>query len=477
LTFSVCPSGFCKNRGKQAAYVQKEMTLADCVFLAVRHNRGIKSAYLDRVEQKYNLKVAEDEFIPNLFINPSVNRSSIGDQEGNRSATDRADLSATVRQRIPTGADFTFTWSNTNQWNDEDAFNSSWDFRVKQPLLKGGGTAVNTVSLKTARINERINVLSLKSTVMNTVTSAILSYRGFFQAQKQLEIAENSLERAKKLLKVNRELIAAGRMARVEIVQTQADVANREVSLIQTQNALDSARLVLLKVLDIDKHTQVLPVEDAQIKQMDLHLERLQDLAFKKRPDYQRALLTLETSDLNLVVAKNNKLWDLSLDGQYGIPGSGDNNIQEAAKRSFTADRSNWGVGLFLNIPIGDLTREQRVVNAKTRLRQQKLGLEELTDNIEIEIQDAARDIEMKLKQVTLARQARKLSVQKLDIEKEKLKVGRSTNFQLVTFQNDLVSTQSSELNAAIAYLNALTSLDKSLGTTLETWKIELKEN
>lgn len=466
---------FSENNRLQGLHPKIEMTLADCVFLAVRHNRGIKSAYLDRVVQKYDLKVAEDEFNPDLFINPSVNRSSIGDRAGNRSITEQAGLSATVRQKIPTGADFAFTWSNTGQWNDEDAFSSSWDLSVKQPLLRGAGTQVNTVSLKTARINERINILSLKSTVMDTVTSAILAYRRFFQAQKQLDIAKNSLERAKRLLEVNKELIDAGRMARVEIVQTQADVANREVTLIQTQNALDNARLALLQVLDIDKHTQVVPVEKTQIKQMDLHLQRFQDLAFKKRPDYLNSLLALEKSEFNLVVAKNNKLWDLSLDGQYGIPGTGENNIEEAAKRAFTADRSNWAVGLFMNIPIGDLTREQGVISAKTRLKQQKLSIEELKDNIEIEIQDAVRDIEMKLRQVTLARQARKLSEQKLDIEKEKLKVGRSTNFQLVTFQNDLVSAQSNELNAVIDYLNALTNLDKTLGTTLETWKIELK--
>lgn len=79
-----------------------------------------------------------------------------------------------------------------------------------------------------------------------------------------------------------------------------------------------------------------------------------------------------------------------------------------------------------------------------------------------------------KLRQVELARQARELSERKLTIEKEKLLDGRSSNFQLVTFQNDLVSAQNNELNATIAYLNALASLDKTLETTLETWKIEI---
>jgi len=53
--------------------------------------------------------------------------------------------------------------------------------------------------------------------------------------------------------------------------------------------------------------------------------------------------------------------------------------------------------------------------------------------------------------------------------------VGRTTNFQLVTFQNDLVNAQNNELNAKIAYLNALSGLDQIIGTTLDTWKIEFK--
>jgi outer membrane protein TolC len=131
-----------------------------------------------------------------------------------------------------------------------------------------------------------------------------------------------------------------------------------------------------------------------------------------------------------------------------------------------------------LSIPLyGDLTREQTYLGAMINLEKAKISMEELKENIEIEVLDAVRDVEMKLRQVELARQARELSEKKLEIEKEKLKAGRSTNFQLVSFQNDLIIVQSSELNANIAYLNALTSLDNVLGTTLDTWKIEIKED
>ena len=467
-----CPSALCIDYGKNASQLPREMTLTDAVFLAIRHNRNIKSAYMDRVAQRWDLKVAEDEFVPDLDINPSVKRFSTG-EDGSRTTTNETRLDTIFRQRIPTGAEFVFRWANTGQRSDQDAFNSSWDVVATQPLLRGGGVEVNTAALRTARLTDTANILTVKSTVINTVTSTILLYRQFLQAQKELEIAENSLKRAQRLLEINKELIASGRMARVEIVQTQADVTNRELGLIGTKNALDRARLALLAELDIDKNLMAIPVEKATVTPIDLDAKRFKDMAFQMRPDYLQSLLILRISEIDLVVAKNNRLWDLLLEGRYGITGESEKNIDEAVKRSMNEGRSQWNVGLSLNIPIGDLTRRQIFEGAKVNVKQQKLNLEELKDNIEIQILDAVRDIDLKHRQVVLARQARELSVQKLDIEKEKLKFGRSTNFQVVTFENDLVNAQVNELSAVIEYLNALTRLDQILGTTLDTWKID----
>jgi len=198
---SISPPISDKAHAKETNRIRKEMTLAACVFLAVRHNRGIESAYLDRVVQKFDLKVAEDEFIPDLTITPSIKHQSTGDGE-NRTYTNSGDISAAVTQKLPTGAQFSFTWDNTTGRTDDgdvasDTYGSSWQLSFEQPLLKGRGIDVNTVSLKTARINEQLNVLSLKSTISDIITNAIVAYRSFIQAKEQLEITRRSVARTK----------------------------------------------------------------------------------------------------------------------------------------------------------------------------------------------------------------------------------------------------------------------------------------
>jgi len=306
----------------------------------------------------------------------------------------------------------------------------------------------------------------LESTIMNTVSSVILAYRNLLQASKQLEISSQSLERAKKLVAINRELITAGRMAEVEIVQAEADVSNREFDLLSAENSLDSARLSLIKLLAIDKHTMIVPTEKVALEKEALDYEQCKTLALNNRPDYLSSLLGLETSKINLMLAKNNKLWDLSLSGGFGGGDlSGRNN-----------NASNWNAGIMLTIPLRDLTLEQGYISAKVTLEKDEVGLKDLRDTIEIEIKDAIRDVETKMKQVALAEQSRKLSERKLEIETEKMKAGRSTNFQLVSYQNDLVNAQNNELSAIITYLNALTALDQTLGTTLAKWNITIDE-
>ncbi len=467
-----------KNKSKTGQ--AKEMTLTDCVFLALRHNRSIKSACLDGVVQKFDLRVDEDEFHPDLAINPSVKHVSVGDGQ-NRSYANRAEIFATVTQKLQTGAELSFVWDNSTAReidgnSPDDTYSSSWNLAFNQPLLKGEGITVKTIPLEMARINKQINILFLKSTIMDTVTSAINAYRNFLQAGKQLEISTKSLERAKDLLEVNRALIGAGRMAQVEIVQAQADLADKEFGLTRARNAMEAARYSLLRILDIDKNTMIIPSGTMKIKSIKPDPVKYMAVALNARPDYLQALLNLKVAELNLIAAENNYLWDVSPDGAYGVDATDTPERRHSWKATGNADMSDLNAGVSLNIPFGDLTREERVIRAENHLKKARLALDELTDSIETEVMDAVRDVEMKLSQVGSAQRAREFTERKLELEREKLRTGRSSNFQLVTFHNDLLNARNNELDATISYLNELAAMDRTLGTTLDTWKIDIKK-
>jgi outer membrane protein TolC len=61
-------------------------------------------------------------------------------------------------------------------------------------------------------------------------------------------------------------------------------------------------------------------------------------------------------------------------------------------------------------------------------------------------------------------------------VERHKLHVGRTSNFQVLSFEEDLRRSENAVLNALIAYLDAQTQLDERLGMTLDSWEIALND-
>lgn len=427
------------------------LKLSDIVVLALQNNRTIKNSYLERIAQRQDLEVAEDKFAPDFI--PTLSMSVASSESSATTTTNEAGLEA--KMKIPTGGELSFGFAG-NALTPKISFN--------QPLLRGGGVDVNRASIKTARLTEKSNVLGLKSTLTNTITDAILAYRNLLRAQEQLKIEQLSLKSAQEILEINQALIAAGRLAPVEIIQSQTAIANRQVSLVAAQNNLQSTKLALLQVLDIDQNTNIVAAEVPKASPVTLDENKLRQLALLNQPEYLQAQLNQDIAKLNLLEAENNRRWDLGLNISYD--NTGDNATPDVR------------AGLIFSKTLGDLTVEQTFQRSRVNLLQTQNNLNEERESLDIQVTDGIRDVNLSFKQVELAGQARESSERQLEIEREKQRLGRGSGvFEIVSLENSLVEARNAELNATIEYLNALTNLDKTVGTTLNTWQITIERN
>lgn len=460
------------------------LSLPEAILLAVRDNTDIKNAYLDRVLQKFNLKVAEHKFKPSLDLSGNISRyrsntkttQSGTTTEDSDNIYDQGSLAATVTQNVPTGAQFTFTWEHDEFRDTSDQFYSrssgnTWGITMNQPLLQGAGIDANMASVRQARIAEQQNILNLKSTLINTITNVITLYRSFVQAADQVTIAKQSLARAKQLLDQNKIMIAAGRMARSDLVQSLSNVANQRIAYQQAINSQEQARLSLLKVLNMDKNLRIVPKDSYRPPKRHPGWQESLQLAYHNQPAYLQAKLQVQNSKQDVIVAENQQLWGLNLQVGYNYSDA-DQNLDVDTRQW------DWNAGLFLSIPLygtTKLSQEQQLVQARTGLLKDQNNLEQAEENMKIDIDNALRDLKIKREQVELAIQALRFAKEKLANEQEKLKYGKSSNFQVVTYQTDLSQAESGLLGAKIDYLNALVALDQILGTTLDTWRIEFR--
>ena len=443
-----------------------QLSLNNVVFLAVANNTEIKNAYLDRIAQKQDLAVAEDKFVPDLTPRLSFLLNKLGEND----LTETGELGANVKVTIPTGATVDFEWtgnarsdnvSNLNDGTNNNTFGQNFQVSIKQPLLKGSGTRLNRASIEIARFNENSNIINLKSTLIDTITTAITSYRQLLQAQERVKIEQLALKNAQESLEVTQALIDAGRVAPVDLVQNQANIASRRVSLLEAQNQLQATRAELLKILDVDKNLNIAAETIPPVERVSLNSDKLREVALENRPNYLLSKITVDKSELELLQANDARRWDLSLDVSMN-----DGSNQQADARA----------GLSLSRTIGDLSLKQQSERARVELLKAKNSLQDSRDTLDIELQDRIRDVNLSFSQLELAQRATQLSQRQLEIEQEKRRLGRGTDiFQLINLQDSLAQARNAELDANIRYLNSLTNLDQFLGTTLQTWKVEIR--
>ena len=452
-----------------------ELTLNDVIILGLENNRTIKNQYLERIVQRQDLIVAEDKFNPNFTPNLSINWSDI--TQGNSTVmTNGLRLSAGLVIKIPTGGELSMSWVGQRQQqnsqgsggSDRDVLRQNLELTFKQPLLRGAGQRVNRADIEIARITETINLLDLKSTLINKITEIIIFYRSVLQAQEQVKIDLQALENAKKTVENTQFLIDAGRIARADLITVQAQVANQEIALLGSENNLKQQRLDLLELLDIDEDVNIIASQNLEIQPPTLDIDRIRQSILEHQPSYLKAKLNLEHAKTQLISAENKRRWNIDFETVVRhdpAPYANNNKTQLSA-------------GLTFSKALGDRSIERDFQRSRVDVLKLENDLKETIQKVNTEVTKNLQDIELNFKKVELSRRATNLAELQLSNEVEKIKLGFQGRrlLDLVDFQSKLNEAQNNELNAKIEYLNALTNLDKSLGITLDNLGITLEQ-
>lgn len=433
------------------------LRLADAIYLGLQQNRAIRAAYIERIAQKFDLRVAEDRFTPKLLLGARYQANRAGAQTWRA-----ADIAPVATMTSPLGTRFSLAWSRQVNPSGAGGQSSELGLSVIQPLLRDAGWDVNTAPVRLARMSEASQRLGLKRGVAQTVSQIVLAYRQLLRAQEQLAIARDGLARSRQLLRINRALIDAGRMAEFDLIQAEADAATQELNVEEADNQRDASRLELSRLLALDRDLTLHASDDLQARPVTIDAAEARRIALANQPDYLIEQIASAQAAITLKVAANQRLWDIALVG--------------GANRAAAGAERRAHVGLQLEIPLGDLSRQQGELRARTDVAGQALRLAESRQTLEQNVGAAVRDIGVRWRQYGLAQRARDLSVKKLDVERQKLTLGRSSNFQVLSFESDLRNAENSRLNALLAYLNAQTELDLLLGMTLESWQIEIND-
>jgi len=490
---------------------EKELSLDDCIVGALKNNLGLAVEVFNPQLADISVTQAKERFVPSLVLGydkqetnqPSFSWIEAGDQVQEQFM----DYYGQFTQEIPFGGNFQITLysyetETTARFQTiNPRFGSQLRFDFTQPLLKNFGLKISQREIVIAKNNAAISEIQLKQTLLDTIYNVEEAYWNYVGSIEYHKVMQQSLELARDLLARNTREVEVGLIAPIEVLSAKAEVARREADILQAESMIKGSQDRLKTILnlsvreDIDL-TKIVPTDTPTDEEKEVSLEEALAMGLQMRPDLQAIRADLKNRDFDLSYAKNQllpelnfqaSLWSPGLSGTQliyendnpltgniigSIPGNSSDALRDALKFKY----KNWTFGLTLSIPFTSVITRAQYAQAKVSLQQAQVNLENQEQQAFLEIRNAVRDVETSYKQVQAYRLARELALENLEAEQKKLKVGLTTNYDVLLRQRDLADARSSELRSVITYNLALAALDRALGATLEKKNIKLAD-
>jgi outer membrane protein len=471
-----------------------QLTLADAVQRAVEHNPDLAIVRLGTEVEAARVGESKGAFTP--VFSTTLGRSSNVTPPSNFLLGDRGVdtndwfSSTGVRQRLPWGAGtWSVSWdtSRTTTNNPITSFDPSLQSGVQvafsQPLLKDRTIDAARQQLIIAKRNQESSELRFRESVVQTVAAVKQAYWTLKATVANVTVQQRSLELAQELARQNKIRVEAGQLPPLDLVQAEAEVAQRRENLIRAnataEDAEDGLRRLIMDPGDasfwrihIDATEE--PTGRGPLPDVDAAVAN----ALKGRYDLARASHELENARTNVEFLSNQKLPDVRLETSYrgsglggtqfvrtgGFPGvvTGRRNrsFGDALGQAFTPDFPTWSLGVTVSHPLGRSFEQASLARAEIERRQATQRIASLQLEAAETIRQAARQIRSTAERVDAARAGATLAEQRFDAEQRRYEVGLSTTFLVTQAQRDLLQAQVNLLQTTLDYESSLVNFE-----------------
>jgi outer membrane protein len=473
------------------------MTLEDAVRRAIDNNLEMAVERLNPQTFDFTLASLRANYNPNAT-------SSIGRRDNVRPPTNLLNpgspnvatmtYNSGVTQNLRWGGgNYALTFNNAKIVSPNDRlasfdpqFNSSYLFSYTQPLLRGFRIDQTRQQMQTAVINRDNAELNLKARTTNTLAAVRAAYWDYVFSIQAVDVAQQSLALASKLLSDNKIRVEVGTMAPMDVVQAEAEEATRQQALTTATATMRTAELSLKRLIVSGTNDplwaqHIEPTDKPDFQTVAIDVEGAVRAALQQRTDLQIARNAFETNNVLLKSQRDQSLPDVDALVTYGASGLGgtqydflgsgldrqragiavQGGYNDALRTLFNRDYPNWQFALNINYPIGGNPSEAQAARTRLLIQQNQAQIRASELTVATEVTNAALQVTNSTEALAAARAARDLSQRRLDAEMSRFEVGMSNNYQVVQSQRDLREAQNSELRALLNYRKALVEFDR----------------
>ncbi len=473
-----------------------ELSLEQAIQLALQNNLDVERGRIDPQVAHTQVEQERAVFDPSAGLTASLSQTKTLPQTATlefdpqtgavigrsitRPFSKAVAVTPSFKQQIVTGGNYELRFINT--WNKvapefsgptrrlaNPRYESSLQLTFTQPLLRNFGIEVNTAFIRQAQNTEEIARQQLLQTILNTVFAVQQGYWELVFRNEDLGVRREALTLAENFLAENKLRVELGTLAPVELVQSETQVKQREGDVITAEAAVREAEDVLKQTLNIPEslgtwRIRLRPTDTPPFVPIaDTSIEEKVTFALQHRPDVVQAQLTVASQQIARNAARNQRLPQVDLGGTASVSGfSGD--LDTATTEIGTAEGYNWSFSLTFSYPLGNRAANNALQQQNLLLKQALIDQRKVQQTVSREIFQTVRNLETASKSVEVRRAATVLARTQLEAEQEKFRLGLSTSFNVLQFQNQLTSARSDEIRALSDYNVALGQLDQVTG-------------
>ena len=384
--------------------------------------------------------------------------------------------------------------SNSTTTTLNPAYNTTYSAQYSQPLLRGFKIDSTRQSLVVTKLNQEISETQLQASIINTLSNVRNAYWDYVYATQAVDVAQQSLDLASKLVQDNQTRVEVGTMAPIDVVQAQSEQATRRQTLVQAEATRRTTELALKRLIvagtqDPNWEASIDPTDRPEFHPEPVDIQAVVRRALSARTDLTIARKNLESNDVSVKLLHNQLLPQADLIARYGIVGRGGTQLTrsgtglgsgqsiitntvpggfgDAFSTMFANDYPTWNVTVNFSYPLGTSAAEANLARARIQQGQVQAQLKQIELQVATDVTNAAIQAQTTGESVQAAQAARELGEKKLEAEQSKFEVGMSTNYFVVQAQRDLRDAQNSELRAILNYRKALVELERLQQTTL----------
>jgi len=374
------------------------------------------------------------------------------------------DYTIGITQKTPWGLDLGFSYHLdktgyinaldfvTNQSTDRKFYEGTPKFEISLSLLRNRFGTETKAQEELSRSSALANQYNQRYQVKTTRAQAENAYIRLVSAQQLVAVYTDSLAQAEDLLKYNTRQVRLNLADRSDLLQAQANEQAQKLSLQSSKDELRSAEREFNYLRNVDSDTVT---ETLTLPSVD-HIA-IPERA-KLRDDVRAAQETAKASAAQARMGSERNKPDLQVFGSYALNAREDY-FSRTFDHSWQTGQQTTSVGVRLNVPLefgrsSDVAQGYRLQSdaAETMAAQRLFDQENEWNDLTQQLSEAKHRYEIA---ATLA----KIQKSKAENERLRLKRGRTTTYQTLTFTQDYNMAEAARIQAQRNVLNVLTRM------------------